>query len=444
MTFSEYVETEDFYSNLFDRLFPILRSITGPGLRESYSIFGEYMDFSQSSIASGTKLFDWTVPQEWHCEEAYLLGPNGEKIVDMRDLNLHVLNYSQPIDTFLSLNELQGHLYSKPSHPNAVPYVTSYYSPKWGFCLSDEQRRSLPDGTYHAVIKSSFIDGSVDIVQTTLKGCCSNEILLSSYLCHPSMANNELSGPLVLLGLYHRLQKWERRNHTFRFLLCPETIGTLCFLHGHQEHLRKHIKGGMILNMLGGNQPKLTYCFSKNQDGVIDKALRHISRFEEDPQTVPFIPSRGSDERQYASPGFQFPVLNVTRDFFSGFDGYHTSLDNKAYMGIPKLIDAMDQLEKVLLIADNCVSFENLQPFGEPHLGPRGLYPNVSYVDPDMSDAKAREQATQELHRIKMLLAYSDGHHDTLDIANLDGVHISKYFNAMRALRDSGLLKIDT
>eukprot|EP00487_Bulimina_marginata_P003396 TRINITY_DN181_c0_g1_i1.p1 TRINITY_DN181_c0_g1~~TRINITY_DN181_c0_g1_i1.p1 ORF type:complete len:253 (+),score=64.94 TRINITY_DN181_c0_g1_i1:492-1250(+) len=234
---SEYQESEVFFSGLFDELFPILRSITGPGLRQSYDIFSRYMPLNISSINSGEKVFDWTVPQEWQCEDAYLIGPDGEKVANMHRLNIEVVNYSEPVDVELSLTELQEHLYSLPEQPTAIPYVTSYYKKRWGFCIAHEKREQLKEGTYRAVIKSRFVDGTLDIAQSVLHGESKKEVLLSSYLCHPSMANNELSGPLVLLGLYHRINKWPKRRYSYRFALHPETIGSLGLLHLMGAHV---------------------------------------------------------------------------------------------------------------------------------------------------------------------------------------------------------------
>ena len=190
----QYEETESFFSELFDELFPILRSITGPGLRESYDIFSRHMPLTIQSIPTGTSVFDWSVPQEWHCNDAYLIAPDGQRVADIKRSNLEVVNYSEPVDKEVELKELQDHLYSLPELPNAIPYVTSYYKKRWGFCLSQDTREQLQPGTYRAVIKSKFIDGNLEIAQTVLDGESKKEILLSSYLCHPSMANNELSG----------------------------------------------------------------------------------------------------------------------------------------------------------------------------------------------------------------------------------------------------------
>ena len=364
-----------------------------------------------------------------------------KKIVDLNDSNLCVVNYSQPINKVMPVEELQEHLYSIPNQPSSIPYVCSYYNQKWGFCLPHEQRINLPSGNYHAVIKSNFFDGSVDIAETKLLGSTKKEILLTSYLCHPSMANNELSGPLVLLGLHQRLSKWKKRRHTFRFVLHPETIGGLCFLHLNNKTLQNTLAGGMVVNMMGGRQENLTFKLSKHEGGIIDKAIIHLVQNGFPYQTIPFTPLSGADERHYASPGIDLPVVNASRDFHVGYPEYHTSLDNKEYMNIDKIIDSIDSLERILMVADNCISFDNLAPFGEPQLGKRNLYPTISYVDSDMSKSDERENARLELERIKMLLCYSDGKTDTIDIADKHKTCLLSFFDAINNLEEQNLIK---
>ncbi|AOT07450.1 DUF4910 domain-containing protein [Pseudoalteromonas luteoviolacea] len=432
----QYHETEAFYSELYDELFPILRSITGPGLRQSYGIFNRFMPLEISSIRSGSMIFDWQVPKEWHCEDAYVLGPDGEKVADMKRLNLEVVNYSEPVNVEMGLDELQDHLYSLPELPQAIPYVTSYYKKRWGFCVSQEVRDNLKPGQYRAVVKSEFVDGSLDIAQTVLAGESEKEVLLSSYLCHPSMANNELSGPLVLLGLYHRIKQWPKRRYTYRFALHPETIGSLGLLHLEGEGLRKNLVSGLVINCMGGEPDELVFKHSRNDNGVLDKLLYHLNEHGFNHQNIPFSPLSGSDERQYNSPGFQLPVCCVSRCFHSGFKEYHTSLDNKEKMGIAPLIDSIDKLEKILLAHEQVATFENKYPFGEPNLGKRGLYPTLSFF------SKERTSQLDELNDIKMLLNYSDGEHDTIDIADKQNKCVSDMYSAINKLEEQALLEM--
>ncbi|MCR4377792.1 MAG: DUF4910 domain-containing protein [Rhodospirillales bacterium] len=440
MNFDNVEDSEKKISEIFDRLFPLFRSITGKGTLDSYRILQEYMPLEISRVTSGTKVFDWTVPQEWHCEEAYLLGPGGETVVDMKDSNLHVVNYAAPIDVKLGLNDLQDHIYSIPEKPDAIPYVTSYYKKHWGFCMSDRQRQSLREGEYRAVIKSEFLDGGIDIAQTKLAGRLNKKILISSYLCHPSLANNELSGPLTLLGLYHRIRKWPSRNYTFLFSIQPETIGTLCMLHLHLDEIKNSVVGGMILNMLGGDTDRLTYKYSLFKDGLIDKAVTHAVKNGGVLNTVDFNPNHGADERHYATPGVRVPVCNVSRDFYSPeYIGYHNSLDTKDYMQVRQILNSIDDIEHILKIADSCVTYENLESVGEPQLGPRGLYPTLNFVYGKIEDDE--QSAAEELRRIKWLLTLSDGRHDLFDISTISGYAPVKLQETALKLESHGLIK---
>lgn len=429
-----YKESESFFNALFDELFPILRSITGPGLRESYEIFSRYMPLDILSVNSGEKVFDWIVPLEWRCSEAYLLGPDGEMISNMERLNIEVVNYSEAVDLEIELEDLQTHLYSLPDQPDAIPYVTSYYKKRWGFCISDNQRKDLIPGTYRAVIKSEFVEGTLDIAQTVLPGKSEKEVLICSYLCHPSMANNELSGPLVLLGLYHRLKEMKNRRYTYRFVLNPETIGSLVLLREMGDYFKKNMVAGLVLNCMGGSESELAFKHSRN-NGLLDKLLVHLKNCGEKIETVPFSPLKGSDERQYCSPGFQLPVCNVSRSFhISGCNKYHTSLDDKESMGIHNILKSIDSVSNIFYALDNVATFKNSAPFGEPNLGNRGLYPTLSFVQEESL------KQLEELNQIKMLLNYSDGEFDTIDIAEKYNCNVEKMSSAITKLEDHELL----
>lgn len=248
---------------VFDELFPILRSITGSGYEKSLDILGRHIPLTRLSIPSGTRVFDWVVPKVWECGQATLCAPNGAVIADIENNSLHVVNYSMPIDIEIELDELQPHLYSIPHLREAIPYVTSYYKQNWGFCISHDAKCTLALGKYRAKIDSSFRDGNMVLAEAVLPGESREEVLLSSYLCHPSLANNELSGPLVLLGLYKKIAQWKKRRYTYRFVINPETIGALCYLHLRGEELRRRLVCGMVLTCLGGPVEKLRYQLSR-------------------------------------------------------------------------------------------------------------------------------------------------------------------------------------
>jgi aminopeptidase-like protein len=428
--------------SLFDELFPILRSITGPGLRDSLAIVGRHMPLDIIEVASGTKVFDWTVPPEWRLRSARLTGPDGKIIVDAENFNLHVVNYSAPIDRDIDLPLLQAHLYSLPDLPTAVPYVTSYYRPSWGFCLSHAQRANLPAGTYHARIDSEFVDGSVPIGETVLHGETDAEILLTSYLCHPSMANNELSGPLVLLGLYRRLAAWPRRRFTYRFVINPETIGSLCYLYLRAEHLRKHVAAGMVLTCLGGPQPSLSYKMSRRGNTLLDELITSFAA----PRKINirrFDPTGGSDERQYCSPGFNFPMGQMARTVYGEYPGYHNSLDDKDFMSIAAIVDSIDQIEGLLSDLEIAGYFRNLSPYGEPQLGRRDLYPTVNAASTRVYSNDSLIDARTFLNHILTILNYADGTRSMLDIARQNGLHLTDCRPVIERLESVGLLKLD-
>lgn len=407
-----------FLERVFDDLFPICRSITGPGLEKSLAYLGQFMPLSVTKIPSGTQVFDWVTPPEWHFTSAKLWGPDGQLICDAGKNNLHVVNYSEPVDTEISLEELQPFLHSLPALPDAIPYVTSYYNRTWGFCLSHKQRQALIPGHYRVKIESCFKeDGGVPFAQTLLQGDSEREILLSSYLCHPSLANNELSGPLVLLGLYRRLLKWPKRRFSYRFVLNPETIGSLCFLSEHYQHLKQHLEAGLILTCLGGPATKLRYKASKRADSLFDQYIKRLAA-RDAWEMIPFTPLGGSDERQYCAPGFNLPMGQVARTAYGSYQGYHTSLDDKQFMTIEAVVDSIDQLEKLLLDIEIAGKALNLRPFGEPQLGKRGLYPNMNSPLNRKTSSDSLLDGRQELNAILTILSDSDGKTTMIEIAD--------------------------
>ena len=426
---------------LFDELFPILRSITGPGLRRSLDILARHMPLAVTVVPTGTQVFDWEVPPEWHLKSARLTGPDGKVVADAAVSNLHVLNYSAPVDTVLSLAELAPHLHSLPALPHAIPYVTSYYKRDWGFCITDSARRALPAGNYRAVIDSAFVPGAVPVAECVVPGESAAEILLTSYLCHPSLANNELSGPLVLLGLYRRIKAWPRRRYGYRFVVNPETIGSLCFLHLRAAHLRTHLAAGMVLTCVGGPD-RLSYKMSRRGTSLLDRTVRA----EADHRGIrirDFDPTGGSDERQYGSPGFNFPVGQMARSVYGEYDGYHNSLDDKDFMSIAALVRSIDEIEGQLKTAEIAGAFRNLSPYGEPQLGRRGLYPTKNSAATWRSSNDSLVDARTLLNRLLTVLNYSDGHHTVVDIAARMGCRVEDFRSVIEKLEGEGLLRLD-
>jgi aminopeptidase-like protein len=426
---------------LFDELFPLLRSITGPGLRQSFDIIARHMPLALEIVPTGTRVFDWEVPLEWRLKTARLIGPGGDIIADAARCNLHVVNYSAPVDAVLPLAELQEHLHSLPALPDAIPYVTSYYKRSWGFCLKDSVRRALPPGNYRVQIDSAFVPGGVPVADCLLPGESEAEILLSSYLCHPSLANNELSGPLVLLGLYRRLAAWPRRRYSYRFVLNPETIGSLCYLHLKAGHLRKHMAAGMVLTCLGGPD-RLSYKMSRRGDSLLDRVAGATAE-RRGLRIRPFDPTGGSDERQYCSPGFNFPMGQMARTIYGEYEGYHNSLDDKDFMSIASLVRSIDENEALLNTAEIAGHLRNLCPYGEPQLGRRDLYPTTNSAATWRNSSDDLADARTLLNRMLMVLNYSDGRHTLLDIAARMGGDVEEFRPVIEKLEAADLLTLD-
>lgn len=417
----------------FDRLWPILRSLTGAGVRETHDILGELLPLERFEIPSGTPVFDWTVPPEWVVREAYVVTPGGRRILDVRENTLHLVNYAVPFRGQLSLEELEPHLYSLPDQPDAVPYVTSYYTPRWGFCLAHRERERLPEGHYEVVVDTEHLDGSrggsLTLSEAVLPGETDEEVLLSTYTCHPSLANNELSGPLVTAFLYRRLALWERRRYTYRFVFAPETIGALAYLKLRGDLLKRHLVAGYVVTCAGDDAP-FTYKRSRRGDTLADRAALHVlSRFP-DTKVRAFFP-QGSDERQYGSPGFDLPVGSIMRSMYGTYSEYHTSLDNRDFISFAALQGTVDVYERVLRALEHNGRFRNLAPYGEPNLGKRGLYPE-----------RGTERPEERVAATLWVLNYSDGLHDLLQIADMSGLGVGILADAARACVAAGLLEV--
>jgi aminopeptidase-like protein len=433
---------KELLNQLFDELFPLMRSITGPGIEKSMDIFGRYMPLNKTKIRTGTKVFDWTVPSEWHFKRAKLLDPDGNVVCDAEINNLHVVNYSESVDMEITLEELETHLHSIPELPTAIPYVTSYYKKTWGFCLAHNDRMKLKPGYYRAIIDTEFVEGGVPFAQCLLEGDSPKEILITSYLCHPSLANNELSGPLALLGVYNRIKKWNKRRYSYRFLLNPETIGALCFLHDHAKELKENLVSGFTLTCVGGPAKQLKYKSSRLKDSLVNNVFKYDKKVTKLPiEVVPFTPLGGSDERQYCSPGFNLPMGQISRTTYGKYDGYHNSLDTKDFMKIESVIESIETVEQMLKYIEVCGNPINIQPFGEPQLGKRNLYPNMnSNKTRKKSEDKLIDGRTQ-LNRILLVLNMADGENSLIDIANEAGCSVDDLIPILLKLEEKELIK---
>lgn len=416
---------------LFDRLWPLPRSITGRGFRESLDILSEIIPLERLRFESGRKVLDWTIPSEWHVNDAFIIDPFGKKHADFKTHNLHLLNYSVPFKGRISLTELRPHLFSRPKQPNAIPYLTSYYSPQWGFCLSHEELSSLPEGTYDVMIDTEFRTGFLELGEMVLPGKSDKEIMFSTYLCHPSMANNELSGPLVMAGLYEKIAAMKDRWFTYRFVIGPETIGSIAYLSERGAYLKEKMIAGFQLTCIGDRGP-FTYKLSRKGSSLSDRVARVVLKHQKGSHIIPFDPTCGSDERQYCSPGFNLPFGVMMRSAPGLFPEYHSSLDNKELISFEAMTDSVDILYEIIDVLEHNRVWINASPFGEPQLGRRGLYTNLG------ATADGHKGLTEAL---LWVLSLADGSRDFITIVDEAGLPIDDMMRAIDVLFQHDLLK---
>jgi aminopeptidase-like protein len=413
----------------FDRLWPIMRSITGDGVRETHDILSDIVPLERIEVPFGTQVLDWTVPKEWRFNEAYVVAPDGRRILDAKDNTLRLVNYSAPFRGKLTREALDEHLHSRPDLPDAIPYVTSYYEERWGFCLSQRERDSLLPGEYHVVVDTAFHDGSLTISEAVLSGTESDEVLISTNTCHPSMANNELSGPLAAAYLYRRIAAWPQRRLTYRFAFGPETIGAITYLSMRGEHWPKSLVAGFVVTCVGLDQA-FVYKRSRRGDSLADRAAIHALEHMAVEYTARDFKPVGSDERQYCSPGYDLPVGSLMRGPHGDYPEYHTSLDNKSLISFDALRGSVDAYEAICRTLDRNLVFRNRYPFGEPQLGRRGLYPTLGTAD-----------QRSKVETLLWVLNLSDGHHDLLSIAERSGLPLDSLWDAARAAEEQSVLE---
>jgi len=405
-------------------LFPLCRSITGEGVRETLRAIATRVPLELREVASGTQVLDWTVPDEWNIRDAYI-ARDGERVVDFASSNLHVVSYSEPVRQELSLEELRSHLHTLPEHPDWIPYRTSYYDRDWGFCLTQRELESMTDGAYDVVVDSTLEPGSLTYGECVLAGEVSDEVLLSTHVCHPSLANDNLSGIAVLTELGAALASRPRRL-TIRLLFIPGTIGSIAWL-ARNEAVTERVVAGLVVACVGDAAP-LTYKRSRRGIAQVDRAAGHVLGQRDGGRVVDFVPW-GWDERQFNSPGFDLPVGSLSRSREGEFEEYHSSADDLDLVSEGQLEDALAALLEIVDVLERDERYVNLAPRGEPQLGRRGLYPSVG------GGAQAEEQLA-----LLWLLNQSDGRSSVLDVAERSGLPFGVLAAAAERLVGAGLL----
>ncbi|MGW2154818.1 DUF4910 domain-containing protein [Nonomuraea sp. NPDC001699] len=410
--------------DLVRRLYPLCRSITGDGLRRTLEVIDGSLPLEVTEVPTGTKVLDWTIPREWNIRDAYLKDAAGNRVVDFRQSNLHVVGYSVPVEATMSLEELRGRLHTLPGQPDLVPYRTSYYAETWGFCLSQNTLDGLADGPYEVRIDSTLADGHLTYGEHVIRGRSSEEVLISCHVCHPSLANDNLAGVAVAVALARRLaDPW----YTYRFVFAPGTIGAITWLARNRERTDR-IRHGLTL-ACAGDAGTITYKRSRRGDAEIDQVFAYV--LKDRPHTLLDFSPYGYDERQYCSPGFDLPVGSLTRTPYGSYPEYHTSADNPDFVRPEAMEDTLETLWSAVRVLEGNRRYQNLSPYGEPQLGARGLYGSLG----GRSDTKQAQMA------MLWVLNLSDGLHSLLDIAERSHLPFQALADAANALQNAGLLK---
>jgi len=413
-------------------LWPINRSITGEGVRLTLELIKLHLPHLEiKAVPSGTNVFDWTIPKEWSANDAYIVTPSGEKICDLKSNNLHLLGYSIPFEGRISLKDLKEHLYTLPDQPDAIPYITSYYKERWGFCLSQKQCDQLEDGEYYVKIDAIHFNGVLNYAELIIPGKSEKEVFLSTYVCHPSMANNELSGPTVVTFLAKWLTELSQRDYTYRIVFIPETIGSITYLSLHYNEMKKKTISGYNVSCVGDDRA-YSYLPSRNGNTLSDHIAKHILKHI-DPNFKSYTwLDRGSDERQYCAPGIDLPIASIMRTKYGQYPEYHTSLDDLdnvvtptgldgGYWSIRKAIEAIERNRKY-----------RVSVLGEPQMGKRGLYPTLS-----------TKKSGEEVRLMMNLISLCDGENTLLEIAETLNTAIWDLYELIDKLLEHKLLEVN-
>ena len=408
-------------------LFPLCRSLTGPGVRETLRRISDMIPLQVREVPSGTPMLDWEAPKEWTIRDAWIRGPDGRKVVDFRASNLHVVGYSVPVNRRLSLSELQPHLHSLPDHPDWIPYRTNYYGETWGFCLSHRVRQSLADGTYEVCIDADLAPGALTYGECVLPGTSSAEVLISAHVCHPSLANDNLSGIAVAVWMARLLSSAPHR-FTYRFLFAPGTVGSIAWL-AQQEDAASRVRHGLVLSCLG-DRGAFTYKRTRHGNAAVDRAVAQALQLSYPSARVLDFSPYGYDERQFNSPGLQMPVGCLMRSMYGTFPEYHTSADNMDFVHADSLGESLTLVLRICSLLEQDPRYVNCCPKGEPQLGRRGLYAWLG----------GRNDRSHSQMALLWVLNLSDGQHSLPDIAERAGMPLPLIREAADALLACGLL----
>lgn len=431
------------------KIFPYTRSLTGQGVRDTLKDIEEYIaipyeredgiptdsaslpKLTITDVPSGSEVFDWTVPKEWVIREAYIEDENGNRVIDMKENNLHVLGYSAPVDEWVDLDELKTHVFVEEGQPEVIPYVTSYYKERYGFCMSKNQLDSLKPGKYHMYVDSEFIDGNLNFAEVIIPGKSDREIMFTTYFCHPSMANNECSGLALQSELIRYVAAMPERKYTYRFVFNPETIGAIAYLSNSNNlaDLKDKLEAGFVLSCVGDNND-YSIIESKYADTIADRALKCILKGRGEYSTYDFH-FRGSDERQYNSPGVDLPVVCYCRSKFGEFPEYHTSADNMTYVSAEGFQGSFEVMTE-LIEAFEKNGYYKMKVLCEPQLGKRGLYSNIS-----------RKGTYDGIMLQRDVISYADGRNNLFDMSERFNVPVSEILQVTDKLLAADLMEVD-
>jgi aminopeptidase-like protein len=413
-----------------EELFPINRSLTGDGVRKTLAfIKSHFNNLEIHEVPSGTPAFDWNIPNEWSVNDGFISDLDGNKLIDFTLNNLHVMGYSSPVNKIVSRAELELHLHSIPSQPDAIPYVTSYYKENYGFCLSQIQRDALGAGPFQIFIDSKLFTGSLTYGELFIPGQSEEEVLFSTYVCHPQLANNELSGPVVSMGLADYIYSLSSRRYSYRFLFTVETIGSIYYISKHLEEMKKNIIAGWVLTCIGDNR-NFSYVPTRNGNSFTDKISRRVLKDLDQKYIEYSWLDRGSDERQYCSPGVDLPIGSLMRTKYGEYPEYHTSLDNLDVISSEGLQGGLEMLQSAVRILESNNRWE-IKTRCEPQLGKRGLYPNIS-----------TKSSWGEIENQMNVISYLDGDHDLMQIADNCRISFDEVMKIVEKLKQAELVDL--